>query len=557
MPETLSQLNSANLEPDQPLTEMGLPQNPNIQELATTPNVVVQVMGKLAVDAINMANLTTVTETLDQNEALQTPQGLEVVIEDPAVAVETSRQLTTMRGFLSGDIEAGKQISPEAEANTPEDAFKLVSDLGALYMLPSDFESAEKSFLSAGSTTEQAHVRRVALEATVKERVAEVLSESIRGTDLFRHDISTAAGWKGVLESGSLKSKPKMMQEGQYNSVTGSAQGVIDVENLQASAAKSFDSSDGLHSLLVHTRQRETVDIDPGSAFSIYLPASSIIERTPYITRGQDVQNQEGGIRSKITGKDEAHGGGTRNRFAGVKINASKEYLATLPPATERELVEDVTFLSNTEDSHTAGSYEYSVEDAVVTMSKQGMNYIARELSQRDDDPALTPRIREKYLADPAKVLALQNEIKETRNDIAAGEKFEDMEYAAIESKELFRKLIGHADAVEAELRAALPQSDLSNDKYAKFISQTAILRTLIPQFGRSEQWASTNVYAAYEDLNHGPEGYAIGDMIARKIQPPSEKDVLFIESGASVLKFKQQDMARSAVDSYKQALAA
>jgi hypothetical protein len=557
MSETLLQLNAANLAPEQPFTEMGPPQNPNTQELANIPDYAVQAIGKVAVDAIGVGNFTGITETIGQNEVLQTPLGLEVTIEDPIVAAETSRQLTTMRGFLRGDIEAGKQISVEAEASTPEDAFKLVSDLGALHVLPSDFESAEQNLVSAGSSKEEAHERRVALEASVKARVADVLSESIRGTDLFLHDISTAAGWKGVLESGSLKSKPKMMQEGIYNSVTGSAQGVIDVESLKASAAKGFDSKDGLHSLLVHTRQRASVEDVPGSAFSIYLPAPSIIERTPYITCGQDVQNQDGGIKNRITGKDEAHGGGTRNRFAGVKINASEEYLATLPPAVDRELVEDVTFMANTEDARSAGTYEYSVEDAVVTMSKQGMNYVAKELSQREDIPVLTPRIREKYLSDPAKVLALQNEVKETRNDIAAGEKFEDMEYAAPESKELFRKLIGHADVVEAELRAALPQANLANDKYTKFISQTAILRTLVPHFGRSEQWASSNVYATYEDLDHGPEGNVIGDMIARKIQPPNEKDVLYIQSGASVLQFKQKDMAQAAVDSYVEALAA
>lgn len=380
------------------------------------------------------------------------------------------------------------------------------------------------------------------------QRLAEITSQSVRSSDYFAHQVF-GGGKADIVKSGLLKPKSRLLKDGTYNSVTGSARGEVTEEMLDRAVNTEFDDESGLHSLMMHASQVESAKID-GYGFTIFMPPKKVVERTPFVMLGQDQQGVQLESAIKLIG-DEAHDGGMRYRYGAVKVRINEELRAQLPVITHREMARDVTFMRSVDNVQEAGDYAFNIEDGILSVPETALPELARSL---DPESAGIPRdLFDKYFTEDSLMQKrlLSTQLGQILDMLDAGKAFDDIPFASPEGKKLFERLLSHCSEAKDFITKAIGEGILSEQSVKTYAIKTALIRMIVTMLGRSEEWVRSSVFVGLRDFDG-----EINDALSIHIQATEREDSseLIVNTGSQELAFTQKDLAQDAVANYKKA---
>lgn len=483
----------------------------------------------------------------EQAESVLTPRsGLEVTIKDEAVKTEVFHQLTAFREFIGGDRSKAGEISETGEAESPSEAISLLSDLGKLFVTDNDLKAIGESLVEQGEGEAEVIEKLDELSRELDQDVADILGHSIRGEDLFGHGMyknNTSELLPLILRSGALKNKRgvyQALEEGEYVGT-------------------------GEHSMMLHLRQNATRE-------TFYFPAESVVDAAPYISPGIDDYSSDSeasvrafeGSQNRIRGGEEArHGvGSTKHAFGEVEIEATDEFIASLPEASPRENRDDVSIMHSVDSPEQAADYELSLEDATIFLTPGGL--AAGLAAEKEPTGDLKQEWIEKYLLDSETITRLnldREPVEETRKRPSSlkietcvvkvrqlskhnlDDMSPELEELGIQADDLpvFKALLSEAYKVQAEYEDFATHEGMSTPGGA---IATALSRLIARELGADEAVAK-NIFFLSERRRSAND--ADGDTQYRFAQYRNrdQQGKHFVGYKDSKLGFSQQELAR------------
>lgn len=455
-------------------------------------------------------------EAMADTETLRPMQGLEIKIADEQVRHEVSGQVTGFRNFLRGDTMPSDRAEEENPARDTVDALGRLSDLSTLHINENDLTGLQAALEREGKSAEEVDT---VIKGTL-ERMSRAIHHSIRGEDLFSHDIykSQPGLLLSILKSGALKNK----------------RGVTEMYG------GSLGMTTGDHSQMLHMRQGHNEGL-------FYFAPGPLLDAAPYVSPGVDDYKHSGGAGvtqgrgNRIRGMDEAHGYGfsqdKKYAFTEVEIEISDELLAALPHVESPESRGDISFMASTESPAAAAAYEFSLTDAVIVLPDYGDGVnLGLEVEPDEPEAKLLHELGKNVSGYKRTLIGLFRS-----SDEKGSPDFSALNIPA-ENEAVWQRLLDETDKIQALYNEF--QKATGKEQMQRGAMSTALLREQARAAGVSDEIIQ-NIFAL-EGAVPMP-GQSLRHEFAQFIhnkKDPSRKNKMYVDYKSDKLQFSQADLA-------------